>query len=43
MTGAAWAWLLHRTKSVSACFISHAVANLGLGIYVLSKGAWKFW
>ncbi len=36
LTGALWAWLLHRTKSVSACFVSHAVANLGLGIYVLS-------
>jgi CAAX prenyl protease-like protein len=43
LTGAFWAWLLHQTRSVSACFVSHAVANLGLGIYVLSKGAWKFW
>ena len=43
LTGALWAWLLHRTKSVSACFVSHAVANLGLGIYVLSTGAWRFW
>ena len=43
LTGALWAWLLHWSKSVSACFISHAVANLGLGIYVLTKGQWKFW
>jgi uncharacterized protein len=43
LTGALWAWLLHHTKSVSACFISHAVANLGLGIYVLTTGSWKFW
>ena len=43
LTGALWAWLLHRTRNVSACFVSHAVANLGLGIYVLATGQWKFW
>ncbi len=43
LTGGLWAGLLHRTRSVSACFVSHAVANLGLGIYVLSTGSWKFW
>jgi CAAX protease family protein len=43
LTGGLWAWLLHQTKSVSACFISHAIANLGLGIYVLMTGQWKFW
>ena len=43
ITGLAWAWLLHRTKSVSACVVSHVAANLGLGVYVLSTGAWKFW
>jgi CAAX prenyl protease-like protein len=43
ITGLAWAWLLHRTRSVSACVVSHVVANLGLGVYVLARGAWKFW
>jgi uncharacterized protein len=43
LTGLAWAWLVHRTKSLSACVISHAVANLGLGVYVLATGDWKFW
>jgi len=43
LTGGLWAWLLHRTRSVSACFVSHAVANLGLGIYVMATGSWKFW
>jgi CAAX prenyl protease-like protein len=43
LTGALWAWLLHQTRSVSACFVSHALANLGLGIYVLATGQWKFW
>jgi CAAX prenyl protease-like protein len=43
ITGAIWGGLLRQTKSVSACFVSHAVANLGLGIYVLATGHWKFW
>jgi CAAX prenyl protease-like protein len=43
LTGLAWSWLLHRTKSLTACVISHAVANLGLGLYVLKTGLWKFW
>jgi uncharacterized protein len=43
ITGALWAWLLHQTRSLSACLISHAVANLALGIYVIHFGAWEFW
>jgi CAAX prenyl protease-like protein len=43
LTALAWGWLLHQTKSVSACVVSHAVANLVLGIYVLATGDWKFW
>lgn len=43
ITGLLWAWLLHRTRSVTACVISHAVANLALGVYVVATGAWKFW
>jgi CAAX prenyl protease-like protein len=43
LTGGLWAWLLKQTRSVSACFLSHAVANLGLGVYVLVRGEWKFW
>jgi len=43
ITGALWAWLLHQTKSLGACFISHVVANLALGIYVIHFGAWDFW
>jgi uncharacterized protein len=43
LTGALWAWLLHQTRSLSACVISHVVANLALGIYVIQYGAWKFW
>lgn len=43
LTGAIWAWLLHRSRSVFACFVSHATANLALGIYVVTMGQWKFW
>jgi CAAX prenyl protease-like protein len=43
ITGFAWAWLLARTRSVSACVVSHMAANLGLGLYVLATGDWKFW
>jgi CAAX prenyl protease-like protein len=43
LTGLAWAWLLGKTRSLSACVISHAVTNLGLGIYVLTTGHWELW
>jgi CAAX prenyl protease-like protein len=43
LTGLIWAWLLHATKSVSACVVSHAVANLALGLYVIATGDWKYW
>ncbi|SIO46134.1 hypothetical protein SAMN05444166_4928 [Singulisphaera sp. GP187] len=43
LTGLAWAWLLHATKSLSACVASHAVANLALGLYVIATGDWKYW
>ena len=31
LTGLLWAWLLWQTKSLSACVLSHAFANLGPG------------
>lgn len=43
LTGLAWAWLLHATKSLSACVVSHVVANLALGLYVIATGDWKYW
>jgi CAAX prenyl protease-like protein len=43
LTGLAWAWLLWRTRNLAACTISHAVANLALGVYVIATGDWKFW
>jgi CAAX prenyl protease-like protein len=43
LTGLIWAWLLWQTRSLAACFVSHAVANLALGIYVVATGDWKHW
>jgi uncharacterized protein len=43
LTGLLWAWLLWKTKSLSACAVSHSVANLALGIYVIATGEWKYW
>lgn len=35
--------LLKYTRSLWACIVAHAVANLVLAIYVLQTGQWKFW
>ena len=43
LTGLNWALLLRQTRSLSACVVSHAVANAALGAYVLTSGDWKFW
>jgi CAAX protease family protein len=43
LTGFLWAWLLRQTKSVFACLISHATANLALGVYIIEAGAWQYW
>lgn len=43
LTGLIWVWLLKRTRSLSACVVSHLVANLALGIYVLSTHEWRYW
>ena len=42
-----WGLLLYgiavRTKSLAACILAHAVANLVLGIYVMQTGRYGFW
>jgi uncharacterized protein len=43
LTGALWAWLLWRTRSLAACAVSHATANFALGAYVIVTGDWKYW
>lgn len=39
----AFGLLLQRTRSLFACIVAHAVANLALGLYVLTTGAWRLW
>ena len=36
-------WVTVRTKSLAACVVMHAVANLLLGIYVLVTQQWGYW
>lgn len=36
-------WLAVRSKSLGACVLMHAVANLLLGLYVLKTKQWGFW
>ena len=36
-------FLCVRTKSLAACVIMHAIANLILGIYVMKTRLWGFW
>ena len=43
MAGAAYNFILHRSKSIAQCILSHSVTNLALGIYVLCTGSWQFW
>jgi hypothetical protein len=43
LTGFAWVGLLAWTRSVSACWISHMVANAALGAYVIGTQRWQFW
>lgn len=43
LTGLLWAGLLAWSRSVSACWISHLVANAALGAYVIATHRWEFW
>ena len=36
-------WLAVRTKSLMACVLAHAVANLILGTYVMVSKQWGYW
>ncbi len=43
MAGVIFNILLYYTRSIAQCILSHAVANLALGVYVLQSGQWRFW
>jgi CAAX prenyl protease-like protein len=42
-TGALLNVVAYRTRSLGACVLAHAVANLLLGLYVVRTGQWGFW
>jgi CAAX protease family protein len=43
VAGVIYNGLYYRTRSLKACIIAHGTTNLGLGIYVLASGQWRFW
>jgi CAAX prenyl protease-like protein len=43
ITGLLWVGLLRWSRSVAACFVSHLVANVGLGAWILAHEAWHLW
>ncbi len=42
-TGALFNLVVYRTRSLGACVLAHAIANLLLGLYVIRTGQWGFW
>jgi hypothetical protein len=43
LTGALYNLVACRTRSLSACVVTHAVTNALLGAYILRTGQWGFW
>ena len=43
ITGALYNFVAYRTRSLSACVLTHAVTNALLGGWVLRTGQWGFW
>ncbi|HEX7654949.1 MAG TPA: CAAX prenyl protease-related protein, partial [Verrucomicrobiae bacterium] len=41
--GAAYQWLVLRRGDLGEAMTAHAVTNLLLGIWVVTRGAWQFW
>ena len=43
LTGILFNVIAVRTKSLTACVLAHAVANLALGVYICATRQWGFW
>ncbi|MDQ6654305.1 MAG: CAAX prenyl protease-related protein [Verrucomicrobiota bacterium] len=43
ITGALYNTVAYRTKSLSACVVTHAVTNLLLGLWIMHTKQWGFW
>ncbi|MEO8439822.1 MAG: CAAX prenyl protease-related protein [Spartobacteria bacterium] len=43
VTGALYNLVAYRTKSLSACVLTHSVTNLALGCWIVATRQWGFW
>ncbi len=43
LCGAAFQWLVIRKNRLGDAMTAHAITNLLLGIWVVTRGAWQFW
>jgi hypothetical protein len=43
LAGIAYCALVYRFKEIRSAIVAHATTNFGLGVYVISTGAWQFW
>ncbi|MGI8820632.1 MAG: CAAX prenyl protease-related protein [Chthoniobacterales bacterium] len=43
ITGALYNLVAYRTKSLTACVLTHALTNLLLGLWIMSTKQWGFW
>ena len=43
LCGLAYQWLTFKRGSLGEAMFAHAITNLALGIFVVSKGMWTFW
>ena len=43
VTGALYNIVAYRTKSLTACIMSHAVTNFALGCWIVATKQWGFW
>ncbi len=43
IAGAAYNWWIVRTRNLGDCILAHAVTNLCLAAYVVTRGQWQYW
>jgi membrane protease YdiL (CAAX protease family) len=43
VTGALYNLVAIRTRSLTACVVTHAVTNLLLGLWIMQTRQWGFW
>jgi CAAX prenyl protease-like protein len=43
IAGLLFALVVRQTRSMFAAIVAHGVANLALGVYIVTTGDWKYW